>query len=79
MEADTDLLARNLVLKNQVAFGAVNAGRDAFTAAVHDLWDFQERWPDTVRSLITARAPIEAYRDLLLGCPEGIKNVIFLA
>ena len=31
---DTDTLMRNLVLKNQVALGTVNAGRDAFEAAV---------------------------------------------
>ena len=34
---DTDTLMRNLVLKNQVALGTVNAGRDAFEAAVSDL------------------------------------------
>jgi len=31
------------------------------------------------RSLITGRHPVSAYRDLLLGSQNGIKNVIALA
>jgi threonine dehydrogenase-like Zn-dependent dehydrogenase len=76
---DTDTLMRNLVLKNQVALGTVNAGRDAFEAAVSDIGAFLERWPDAIRQVITGRYPIEAYRDLLLGRPGGIKNLIALA
>lgn len=73
---DTDLLMRNLVLKNQIVYGTVNAGRDAFEAAVRDLGRFRTRWPDAVRALITARHPIDAHRELLLGRPSGIKNVL---
>ena len=76
---DTDLLMRNLVLRNQVAFGTVNAGRDAFEAAIRDLEIFHQRWPQAVNSLITARVPIEEHRDLLLGKAGGIKNVIRLS
>jgi threonine dehydrogenase-like Zn-dependent dehydrogenase len=76
---DTDTLMRNLVLKNQVALGTVNAGRDAFEAAVADLGVFLERWPQAIRQVISGRFPIEAYRDLLLGRPGGIKNLIALA
>jgi threonine dehydrogenase-like Zn-dependent dehydrogenase len=73
---DTDLLMRNLVLKNQIVFGTVNAGRDAFEAAIRDLAVFKRRWPKAVEALITGRYPLEAHRDLLLGAPGGIKNVI---
>jgi threonine dehydrogenase-like Zn-dependent dehydrogenase len=73
---DTDLLMRNLVLRNQIVYGTVNAGRDAFEAAVRDLARFAARWPDAVRALVTGRHPMEAARDLLLGQPAGIKNVI---
>jgi threonine dehydrogenase-like Zn-dependent dehydrogenase len=73
---DTDLLMRNLVLKNQIVYGTVNAGRDAFEAAVSDLERFATRWPAAVRALVTGRHPIEAHRDLLLGRPSGIKNVL---
>lgn len=76
---DTDLLMRNLVLKNQVVLGTVNAGREVFEAAIADLAVFVERWPDAVRGLITGRFPIEAHRELLLGQSSGIKNVLAFA
>jgi hypothetical protein len=66
------------VLKNQVVFGTVNAGRDAFEASIRDVELFSKRWPEAVKSLITGRFPMEAYEDLLLGRSSGIKNVIQL-
>jgi hypothetical protein len=76
IEVDTDLIMRNLVLKNQVVYGTVNASREAFESAISDLGVFMKRWPQAVRSLITGRYPMEKYRDLLLGKAGGIKNVI---
>ena len=76
VEVDTDLIMRNLVLKNQVVYGTVNAGTQAFDDEIRDLGVFVQRWPDAVRSLITGRFPMLAHRDLLLGRPAGIKNVI---
>jgi glucose 1-dehydrogenase len=78
VEVDTDLMMRNLVLKNQVVFGTVNAGRDAFEGSIRDIGIFAKRWPDAVRALITGRYPMEAHRDLLTGAAKGIKNVITL-
>ena len=79
VEVDTDLIMRNLVLKNQVVFGTVNAGRETFEAAIRDLGRFMDLWPAAVRALITGRFPVSAYRELLLGAPSGIKNVIRFA
>lgn len=79
VEVDTDLLMRNLVLKNQAVFGTVNAGRDAFAAAVSDLEKFVARWPGEVRAMITSRRPPEDYEELASGKAEGIKNVIAVA
>ena len=78
IEVDTDLMMRNLVLKNQVVFGTVNAGRDSFENSISDLGTFTQRWPAAVQSLITGRFPMESYADLLLGRSGGIKNVIRL-
>jgi threonine dehydrogenase-like Zn-dependent dehydrogenase len=78
IEVDTDLMMRNLVLKNQVVFGTVNAGRDSFEAAIRDIGVFSKRWPDAVELLISGRFPMEAYGDLLVGRSSGIKNVIKL-
>jgi glucose 1-dehydrogenase len=78
IEVDTDLMMRNLVLKNQVVFGTVNAGRESFENSIRDLGTFNTRWPDAVKALITGRFPVDAYSDLLLGRAGGIKNVIQL-
>lgn len=66
IEIDADRIMRNLVLKNQLVYGTVNAGRDAFEAAVSDLTEFRRRWPKPLAALITGRYPPEACRDLLL-------------
>lgn len=76
IKLDADLIMRNLVLRNQMVFGTVNAGPAAFEAAIRDLGVFMKRWPDALRSLITGRYPVEAACDLLLGKPDGIKQVI---
>jgi threonine dehydrogenase-like Zn-dependent dehydrogenase len=76
---DADVIMRNLVLKNQVVVGTVNADREAFEGAIRDLGIFLKRWPNTLRSLITGRYRIDQYRELLLGKATGIKNVIALA
>src|SRR5882672_9044379 len=78
IEVDTDLIMRDMVLKNQIVYGTVNAGRDAFEAAIRDLGVFQSRWPEAVKSLITGRYPMSQFQELLLGAPAGIKNVIQL-
>jgi threonine dehydrogenase-like Zn-dependent dehydrogenase len=78
VQVDTDLMMRNLVLKNQVVFGTVNAGRETFEASIRDLQIFKNAWPQAVQSLITGRFPMEAHRDLLVGKSAGIKNVIQL-
>ena len=75
---DADHIMRNLVLKNQVVFGTVNAGPHAFEQAIRDLTLFMSRWPKAVRALITGRYSIEASCDLLLGKSAGIKEVITL-
>jgi threonine dehydrogenase-like Zn-dependent dehydrogenase len=76
---DTDRIMRNIVLNNQIVLGTVNAGREAFEAAIRDLESFEQRWPRAIRSLITGRFPLEAHQDLLLGRAQGIKNVLAFA
>jgi threonine dehydrogenase-like Zn-dependent dehydrogenase len=79
IEVDTDTIMRNLVLKNQVVFGTVNASREAFEASVRDVGLFQQRWPAALRALISGRHPVEAHRDFLTGPLQGIKNVLTFA
>lgn len=75
---DLDTVMRNLVLKNQVVVGTVNAGQDAFEAAIRDLDAFADRWPSAVRALVTARYPIEEFQEPVFGRAHGIKNVVTL-
>jgi threonine dehydrogenase-like Zn-dependent dehydrogenase len=76
IELAADALMRDMVLKNQLVFGTVNAGSDAFAAAVADLAHFKARWPGQVAQVITGRfAPEDAPR-LLTGNDHGIKNVV---
>jgi threonine dehydrogenase-like Zn-dependent dehydrogenase len=74
-EVDTDLIMRNLVLRNQLLFGTVNAGRSAYEAAIHQLEQFMTLFPASVRRLITGRSPLEGAQDLLTR-RDGIKDVV---
>lgn len=78
IEVDADKIMRNLVLKNQIVFGTVNADHAAFEAAIQDLGIFMKRWPKALQSLITEYYKMESYQDLLLAPKKGIKNVFKL-
>jgi threonine dehydrogenase-like Zn-dependent dehydrogenase len=75
-DLDGGALMRSVVLNNQVLLGTVNAGRDAYEAAVADLGRFVERWPGAVRGLITSRVPLAGAREALLARGDGIKTVV---
>lgn len=74
LSLDARSLVYQLVLNNQAVMGTVNAGPDAFAAAIRDLGAFTCRWPGAVRSLITGRWTVEEFRLAIEG--GGIKNVI---
>jgi threonine dehydrogenase-like Zn-dependent dehydrogenase len=76
IEADPAALLREMVLKNQVVLGTVNAGPEAFIAAIADLETFDQRWPNAVPALLAERTPIEHAVERILGRPLGIKSVI---
>jgi len=68
---------RDMVLKNQVVFGTVNAGRRDYVSAIQQLEQFMILFPESVRKLITRRIPLEeAAKTLTHG--DGIKNVVQL-
>ncbi|MGA8593881.1 MAG: glucose 1-dehydrogenase [Bryobacteraceae bacterium] len=72
---NTSSLLYNLVLKNQVVCGTVNAAPCHFQRAIADLALFRTLFPDAVRKLITNRFPIERFNEPL-STNAGIKNVI---
>jgi threonine dehydrogenase-like Zn-dependent dehydrogenase len=78
IEIDLDGIMRDIVLKNQVLFGTVNASRGAFEAAVRQLEQFMGLFPKALRSLITHRVKLDEVPELLRR-PGGIKQVVDLA
>jgi threonine dehydrogenase-like Zn-dependent dehydrogenase len=76
IQTDPASLMRQMVLRNQVLLGTVNAGSDAFSAAIQDLQEFKRRWPQPTQGLIGGRYPVEEATDLIFGRPAGIKSVI---
>jgi threonine dehydrogenase-like Zn-dependent dehydrogenase len=78
LEVDAAAVVRTLVLRNQLVLGTINAGHEAFEAAIRDLGAFEARWPGVLRRLISGRFPLEAHAELLQGPPRGIKNVVAL-
>ncbi|HKD59449.1 MAG TPA: glucose 1-dehydrogenase [Terracidiphilus sp.] len=68
---------RELVLRNQVIFGTVNAGRRDYLSAIRDLEQFMILFPDSVRKLISHRIPLSEASRMLID-RKGIKNVVQL-
>ena len=66
---------RNLVLRNEVVFGVVNAGRRDYLSAIQNLEQFMVLFPASVRQLITDRVPLDEAPQLLTQ-KRGIKNVV---
>jgi len=74
-QIDAGRMLRNLVLRNQVVFGTVNAARKDYVSAIQQLEQFMTLFPDSVRRLITQRLPLaQAPQALRQG--GGIKNVV---
>jgi len=75
---EIDRIMRDMVLRNQVVFGTVNANRPAFENSIADLGQFRRQFPDAIGRLISKRWQMEEHADLLTGRAGGIKNVISL-
>jgi threonine dehydrogenase-like Zn-dependent dehydrogenase len=70
-------LLSQLVLKNQVMLGSVNAARDHFQLAINDLAQAHLLWGDQVAKLITNRHRYTDFNDALHHhSPDDIKTVI---
>ena len=66
---------RNLVLRNEVVFGTVNAGRKDHLSAIQHLEQFMVLFPESVRKLITHRVPLDEAPEMLKH-KQGIKEVV---
>jgi threonine dehydrogenase-like Zn-dependent dehydrogenase len=58
-------LMQQLVLRNQVIVGSVNASPDHYKMAVDDLKAAYEKWPEAMRSIITEKVPYTHFKAAL--------------
>jgi threonine dehydrogenase-like Zn-dependent dehydrogenase len=65
LNVDGGKMMRQLVLKNQIVFGSVNAGHEHFKQAVIDLTEAEKRWKNVMESFITSRTPFREYETAL--------------
>ena len=77
VSADLSRWMRDIVLKNQVIFGTVNASRSNYEDAIRRLEQFMVLFPDAVLSLLN-RVPIDQAPDVLAH-GRGIKDVVTFA
>ena len=77
VSADLSRWMRDIVLKNQVIFGTVNASRSNYEDAIRRLEQFMVLCPDAVLSLLN-RVPIDQAPDVLAH-GRGIKDVVRFA
>ena len=69
-------LMRQLVLKNQVMMGSVNASPAHFAIAVKDLEGAKEKWPEAMSRIITERIPYTKFQTALADTIDEIKVVV---
>lgn len=77
LNIDGSMLMQQLVLKNQVVAGSVNASIRHFEMAVHYLEQSMKKYPDAIARLITKQVSAEQYdKALFTHSPDDIKVVV---
>ena len=75
LDIDATTMNRNMVLRNQVLFGTVNAGRRHWEQAAVALAAADRRW---LTAMITRRVPLTCWTEALDREPDDIKVVVDL-
>ena len=70
-------IMKQLVLKNQVLVGSVNASFENFKMAVKDLEEAEKKWKGVIPKIITSKTPYQEFEKALVQKPENeIKSII---
>lgn len=69
-------LIQQMVLKNQIMLGSVNASIEHYKMAVRYLKESEERWPGIIEKVITEKIPYTRFRDALAHHANEIKVVV---
>jgi len=64
-EVDINAIFSRMVMGNQVIFGSIKAGRDAFESAVKHLTELADLYADALSSLLTDTFPLDEYERIL--------------
>jgi threonine dehydrogenase-like Zn-dependent dehydrogenase len=71
------IIMQQLVLKNQIILGSVNAGIRHYRMAVDDLEASLQRWPEAIKAVITEKIPVKNFEQALhQHTAEEIKVVV---
>lgn len=76
LEVDGNLLNMDMVMRNKIVLGSVNAAREHFEQAVRDLAAAERQWPGLLARMITHRNPLDQFAQAFARDPDGIKSVI---
>jgi glucose 1-dehydrogenase len=77
MTIDAGMLLQQLVLKNQIFLGSVNASIHHYEMAVSDLHACLQNWPEQIKAVITEKIPYQQYdRALHQHSADEIKVVV---
>ena len=69
-------LMRQMVLRNQVILGSVNASKDCFHMAVDDLLKAKKKWGGLIDKIITEKVPVRDFSSIFKKhSPDEIKVV----
>jgi threonine dehydrogenase-like Zn-dependent dehydrogenase len=73
---DGRLLGVDLVIQNRAVFGSVNAHRTDWEAAIANLDQARERWPEAMERFVGLRVPLDRFRDAFEY--RGVKATLLL-
>ena len=71
-----DVINQDLVLRNNVVFGSVNANPRHFKMGASDMVVIEKKWPGVLRQLITQQLPWTEFKRWFKGEVKGIKTAL---
>ena len=73
------VINQDLVLRNNVVFGSVNANARHFRMGAQHFVEIDKKWPGTLAQLITKKLPMSSYQDWFDRKVKGIKTTLEFA
>jgi threonine dehydrogenase-like Zn-dependent dehydrogenase len=70
------VINQEMVLRNNVVFGSVNANPRHFQMGARDFVEIEKKWPGVLAQMITARLPMASFQDWFDRKVKGIKTTL---